>query len=97
MTLEEENKRLKEALKKLKPLAESNVTIMVNLNIENDKPGKALRLYTAKGIAIGERVYKVNDSRNNTQGNIFKSSGYVTYLVELKLNKLIKEILKDAE
>lgn len=84
--------QLEPVLKKIKEAFQTGKELLINIDIEDDRPHKAIRLYNQQGNACGLGKLLVNDSRNiGDQSNFFeKQKGYITYKVNLNLTELFK-------
>lgn len=90
-TLREENKQLKNILRKIKEKSESGVNILASVDFsdKDSAPHRAIRLYTENGKALGFGEFKVNDTRED---NLFERTGMVNFRVKFELETLLKEV-----
>jgi hypothetical protein len=96
--LKEENEQLKarvsmlnEAILGIRDIVEkSEHSILLNVDIQDKRPGKAIRIYTKNGKGIGSAQMILSDSRLlENQPDLFDARGYITYSASIN----IKEIL----
>lgn len=84
MSDSERIEQLESALKKIKKILELDMSILVNVDIDNKQIGREVRLYTENGksLGFGESVVSKLDS-----SDLF-TKGYNTYKVSLKVKEL---------
>lgn len=89
--LQERNRKLEMAIRKISDRL-SDLPILVNVDIKEDRPHKAVRFYNLQGTACGFGNIKVNDTRMvGDQTDMFNESGYVTYEGRINIIKLLKK------
>lgn len=89
--LHERVRKLEMALLKIKAQL-TKAPILLNVDIKEDRPHKAIRFYNPQGMACGFGKMKVNDTRMaGDQTDMFSESGYVMYEGEIDIIKLLEK------